>query len=202
LIAIPDLGKRWEGKTVCIFASGNSLTDAQIASAQAKRGWHYIAVNDTYKRAPFADVLYACDLKWWQAHIENIEFSGERWTRDRRIHRQYGVNWIASDNGHGLGLDRVHFGANSGYQAVNLAYLWGAARIVLLGFDCKPVNGKAHWFGQHEHGLNRIQNFALWAQNFKRLAADLRRLNIEVINCSPDTALDCFTLQDIDQIAD
>ena len=65
---------------------------------------------------------------------------------------KYNLNWVRGSSQRGLGHDRVHFGGNSGFQAINLAFLWGATRIILLGFDCKAVAGKDHWFGQHPQG--------------------------------------------------
>lgn len=91
----------------------------------------------------------------------------------------------------------MHFGGSSGYQAINLAYLWGATRIVLLGFDCKPVDGKDHWFGQHPSGLTQIQPYSLWLENYVDLARDLKAEGVEVINCSPDSALRCFPVDTI-----
>lgn len=197
--AIPDYGERWHGQTVVIFGSGNSLTDEQIEKA---RGLHcsYIAINDTYKRVHFADVLYACDYRWWAKHHNEIEFKGELWTQDIKSRHEFSLNWVLGRNKNGLGSDCVHFGGNSGYQAINLAYLWGAKRIILLGFDCKPINGQAHWFGQHPEGLNKTQNFDFWINHFNQLAKDLERENIEVINCSMDSALECFKKVKIEEL--
>ena len=189
---------RWEGETVCIIASGPSLTQEQVEQAKAK-GWRYIAVNDSYKLAPFADVLYACDGKWWNKY-HDLQFEGEKWTQDIHAKRKYGLNWIHGQQGRGLGYDAIHFGANSGYQAINLAFLWGAKRIVLLGFDCKTIDGKAHWFGQHPHDLNRVQPFQHWLSNFRQLASDLEAEGVEVINCSPDTALTCFQRRPLEEL--
>ena len=102
----------------------------------------------------------------------------------------------------GLGEDRVHFGGNSGFQAINLAYLWGAKRIVLLGFDGKAVGGKDHWFGQHPQGLTQVQPYSLWLDHFPQLAYDLKREGVEVINCSPDSAITCFKGADIETVTD
>lgn len=190
--ANPNLGLRWENETVVIFGSGNSLTDEQIETARELQ-CSYIAINDTYKRVPFADVLYACDYKWWNVHFEDIDFKGELWTQDLRAKRDFGLSWVLGRNKSGLGSDCVHFGGNSGYQAINLAYLWGAKRILLLGFDCKAVDGKTHWFGQHPNGLNQNQGFLTWIKNFEQLAQDLKAEGVEVINCSPDSALEVFT---------
>lgn len=197
--ANPNLGKRWQDETVVIFGSGNSLTDEQIELARQMQ-CNYIAINDTYKRVPFADVLYACDYKWWNLHFDEITFTGELWTQDLRAKREFGLSWVLGRNKNGLGSDCVHFGGNSGYQAINLAYLWGAKKIILLGFDCQPIDGKSHWFGQHPQGLNQTQNFAMWIGNFNLLAKDLESEQIEVINCSMQSALECFKKVKIEEL--
>jgi len=181
---------RWAGETVCVIASGPSLTIEQIETARQK-ATRFIAVNDSYKLAPFADALYACDGKWWDFHHE-LQFHGEKWTQDVRAARKYSLRYLPGRRQPGLGRDCVHFGSNSGYQAINLAYLWGASKIILIGFDCKPINGKPHWFGKHPEQLNQTQPYAVWIENFKGLAADIEAEGIEVINCSPDSALDGF----------
>jgi hypothetical protein len=184
----------WTGETVCIIASGNSLTQEDIAHAAQ---YKTIVVNDCYKLAPWANVLYACDTKWWRSQV--VSFNGEKWTQCKESAIRFNLNHIEGKHEKGLGKDLIHFGGASGYQAINLAYLWGAKKLLLLGFDCKKVDNKAHWFGQHPKGLARNQPFAVWIENFKQLAIDLEQAGVEVINCSPDSALDCFKKKRINE---
>jgi hypothetical protein len=197
--AIPDLGKRWDGETVVIFGSGPSLTNEQVEAARLLNA-KYIAINDTYKFAEFADVLYGCDYKWWNHHFEDIVFAGEMWTQDIRARREFGLNWVLGRAKAGLGKDYIHFGSHSGYQAINLAYLWGASRIILLGYDCRSIEGKAHWFGQHPAGLNQQQGFGTWLSHYTQLADDLDAEGVEVINATPESAIRVFTDKPITEI--
>ena len=91
----------------------------------------------------------------------------------------------------GLGRDKLHHGSNSGYQAINMAYLLGATQIILLGYNMGKPNGKAHFFGDHPKGL-RNGNYESYINNFTRLAEDLAHEGVEVINCTPDTRLTQF----------
>jgi hypothetical protein len=92
-----------------------------------------------------------------------------------------------------LGRECIHFGGNSGYQAVNLAFLRGARRIVLLGYDMGAgEDGASHWHGDHPGGLNRSLPFHVWREAFPQLAADLATEGVRVINASRRTALGCF----------
>lgn len=106
------------------------------------------------------------------------------------------MNRIGSENRPGLGRGPViHQGGNGGYQAMNLAYLWGARAIVLLGMDCgAPVGEPTHWFGDHTGKLGNPvpAAFESWRKNFILLANDLAADGIRVINCSRKTTLECF----------
>lgn len=166
-------------------------------------------INDTYRMVPRADVLYACDGKWWRKHydavrdaIDRNEFVGELWTQDEAAARNYpGIARIVGRSGKGLGREMLHFGGSSGYQVLNLSYLWGARRMILLGYDNKKArDGRSHWFGDHPPDLGQHQPFNLWAGNFPILAADLAREGIEVLNATADTALTCFPRVTLDAI--
>ena len=85
---------------------------------------------------------------------------------------------------------------------MNLAFLWGAKRIILLGYDCKKIDGKDHWFGQHPTGLVQIQPYQLWLNSFPKLAKELEAEGIEVINCSMESALTCFRKVKIEEVSD
>lgn len=88
--------------------------------------------------------------------------------------------------------DTIHTGMNSGYQAIQLAYLWGATKIILLGYDMQKTGGKAHWHGDHPKGLGNCGNFSKWILAMNDLAKDLKVEGVEVVNCSRQTALKCF----------
>jgi hypothetical protein len=99
--------------------------------------------------------------------------------------------------------DVIHQGGNSGYQAINLAYLWGAQTIILLGLDCsKAPDGKDHWFGQHGPGLTQQQPYDIWQARFPQLAQDLKEEGVRVINCSRQTALTCFERMTLEKAID
>lgn len=145
--------------------------------------------------APWADILYACDGPWWEKYFDEAlrACTGEFWTVDRSAHLTYGLHLIAGSSSPGLGKDgTIHFGANSGYQAINLAYLFGAVRIVLLGFDMQRTGGKTHWHGDHPGPLNRDCPVRSFAKNFPALARDLAGEGVEVVNATRETALECF----------
>jgi hypothetical protein len=147
-------------------------------------------------------VLYACDQDWWRRYHDVIEgFTGERWTQDVQAAKQYNLNHVVGESLAGLGTTPgvIHFGGNSGYQAMNLAWQFGAARIVLIGYDMQRTGGKTHWFGDHPKGLNNIPILDELPARFRSLAADLRNQGCEVLNCTRETALDCFDRVTVDE---
>jgi len=195
-------GIQWPGATVVILASGESLTPLQCqqvlrwrksAGAAARR---CIVVNTTFRRAPWADVLYACDAPWWRKYHAEVDetFWGERWTQDKEATREFGVRWIESRRAPGLGKTPglIHQGGNGGYQAINLAYQAGASKIVLLGFDMHGT----HWHGRYDNGLPNTSPhlFKTWIEGFSALAGDLERMGVDVVNCTPGSALQCFVM--------
>jgi hypothetical protein len=196
LITPPD---RWSGEIVVVAAPGPSLTPAV---ANACKGRRTIAVQDAYRLLPWADVLYGCDAVWWHHHKGCPDFSGEKWsTHDdisndkREVAAKYGVHLIAGKPADVFSLNPavLHYGSNSGFQAVNLAILMGAARIVLVGFDMRVVCGKRHFFGDHPAPLNNSVDFSRFVEPFQRAVQSLPS-DLEILNATPGSALQCFPM--------
>jgi hypothetical protein len=57
-----------------VLAAGRASPPADVEACRGKT--RVIAVNDAYRLAPFADVLYACDEKWWKWHQGVPSFTG------------------------------------------------------------------------------------------------------------------------------
>lgn len=148
-------------------------------------------MNSTYRLCLTADMLYACDGKWWDANGGAAEFQGEKWTQDADAATRYGLRQVKGKHGEGLSLDPafIHFGGNSGFQALNIAVHAGAKRVIFVGLDCSG----SHWHGQHGDGLPNPSehNFGHWRRAFAAAANQLRG-KVEVVNCSIKTTLECF----------
>jgi hypothetical protein len=81
-------------------------------------------------------------------------------------------------------------GGNSGHQALNLAVLAGASRVVLLGYDMGHAGKRTHWHSGHPSRTDEsafMRFCAAMATTVKPLAA----LGVQVINCSGGV-LECF----------
>lgn len=197
-------------KTIGVIASGPSCT---VEDARALCGAvETIAVNDCYRLAP-ADHLYACDYRWWSHHIADVmrDFEGQLWTQTEAWvtdknqpvdPSDWGIKPLKSLDRPGLSRTQgeIHRGQNSGYQAVNLAYLLGAKRIILLGFDMKLSGNQRHWFGDHPHPMNANSPYGAFMRNFSSIKPE--DYGVEIINCTRDTALDCFPCVELETALD
>lgn len=191
----------WAGATAFVLASGPSLTQAQCDAVRG-RG-KVIAINTTFRLAPWADVLYGCDGRWWdEYYAEASKTRAELWTQDAAGAKKHGLKLVQSRKSPGLGkaFGVIHQGANSGYQAINLAYQAGAKKIVLLGFDMKRSHGKSHHHGDHPRHLNSSLPFAMWIKAFAPMAKDLADAGVDVINCTPGSALKCFRAEPLEAV--
>lgn len=160
----------------CI-ASGPSLNEEDCEQVR-RAGIPTIVTNNTVQLCPWAQVLYAMDRAWWKEYTElHKDFAGRKCTAVNCEH-----------------AERIGFqhGKNSGHGAIALAAKFGARRIILLGYDCQYTDGKRHWFGDHKKGMANATKLPNWPAGFNRLALQLKKQGVEVINCTRETALTCF----------
>lgn len=132
------------------------------------------------------------DRAWWDVYGAEARagFPGERVTLTdvqgaRRVRTRY---------------SRLP-GQNSGAGAIALAALWGAERVVLLGYDCQHDGGRTHWHGDHPPGTAGnadAKTVALWPAQFRELLPHIR--GVEVINATRRTALSLFPLAQLEAV--
>lgn len=200
---LPD----WSNETAVVLACGPSLCKFDVDYIKHKA--RVIAINNSYVLAPWAEILYACDARWWRHHNYVSCFKGDRWTQEnngstwRGEAEGNGINVISSKNGVGLSVEPslIHLGMNSGFQAINMAYLCGARRIILLGFDCGVWDrNKTHFFGKHPDSLERPSPYHLFRKTLSKIAIDLDDNGVDVVNCSRMSTLTCFKTGKITEI--
>lgn len=181
---------RDEKRTCVVIATGPS---AGAVPVHTTRGWPTICVNDGYRLRPDADAVYSGDQRWWKFHAETVAraTTAQRWCCDERTARELGINWIRFERKPGLSRDPsvIRIGGpvgNSGAQAINLAYLWGARRLVLVGFD---MGAQGHFFGDHPKALRTVSPWKTMIAGMSAMASELHAAGVEVLNCSPLTAI-------------
>jgi hypothetical protein len=174
---------------ICI-ASGTSLTQEDVDYCRGK-GRVY-AVKEAHILAPWADVLYCADEDWWALKQGVPGFAGEKWTVSPDAARQYRLNYVegSADIEWGHTPELIAYGGNSGFQALNLAVVQGASKVVLLGYDYGLRAGKKHWFDGTKHErTSRPSHYHEW---LPRIHAAAKHIKIPVINCSLESAIECF----------
>lgn len=189
----------WCGEACAIIASGPS---AKAANVEQLRGRIKVfAIKESaVTLCPWADVVYGCDLHWWIHRRGLPTFNGLKLAWHDGVSQRFpDVKRIVIKD---KMLDRlltdqpgvVGSGGNSGFQALNIAVQFGAARILLVGFDMHG-NGGLHWYGRNNwaKGNNPSEsNFRRWRKALEGSAPVLADLGIEVLNASPLSALKTF----------
>lgn len=186
--------------TIICVASGPSITQKQIDLIK-QSGLYTICVNRTFELLPNCDAIFACDIRWWyeyynltQTHSPKSELYtiagiGSHFYKKRQKGQQ--IIELPYESGVGLGKDKLIHGGNSGYLAVNLAYLLGAKKIILVGYDHQHTNGKRHWHSDYDKSKFpfNADHMDRMVHNFEILSKDLIDNGIDIVNCSIDTAL-------------
>lgn len=184
----------WPGRTVYILGGGPSLQDVDVERLREQR---VIAVNNAYKIAPWADVVYFQDCSWYSWHYKSLDdFPGLKVTTCIKTKDDPRV--LTLRRGHRSRLDdRPGFlfrGNNSGFGAITLAIKFGAKKIILFGYDMKMVNGNHNWHTEH---IRKVPN-KVYQDQFLRfyelLSMQLPETDVEVINATPGSALGYFPI--------
>lgn len=176
-----------------IIANGPSLTKEQVEACRGKA--RIYAVNNAYQLAPWADVLYACDLEWWDYY--KPKFSGEKWTINEDAAERYALNLIEHDTRLCFSAKKgiIATGGNSGFQALNLAYEQGCRKAILLGFDYHSP--QSHWFGQHPGSMNKNPCMHNWVKHMALAAPVMAESGYQVVNATPNSAIESFPFMEI-----
>lgn len=184
---------RDEERTCIVLGGGPSAGDFP---AEFFARFPVVAVNNGWYLYRQADALWAADKAWWAFHWEAVRqgFKGRCFGADAAQCAELGIEHRAVRFDIGLSIHWEALGsggrpANSGAQAINLAYLAGARRILLVGFDMKPRAGKSHWFGEHPRGVARDSPYKAFIAGMSQMASDLAGERVQVLNCSADSAL-------------
>jgi hypothetical protein len=214
------VAREWDGEAVVLIGGGPSLTAEQVAMVALEHeagNVRCIVVNDAYLLAPWADVCYFADARWWKWHTDGVDkpllgltaeqvrekfaaFAGEKCSiqnagrniTDDAVHILRNKHF--PENGDGLSVDpgALVTGRHGGFQAINLAVLAGAKNIILLGYDGKPAaDGTAHFHGDHPKP-SPVSAYPMYLKSFAPAVKPLENLGVSVVNCSPDSAIADF----------
>ena len=190
----------WAGSTAFLLGCGPSLNVIRKYPTLSHYG-RVIAVNDAFELCPHADVLYFHDHAWWQSNRS-------------RVSAVFQGRWIVTTNSHSMGVSRLRcadatglekdpaalaHGSNSGYQAINLAYHFGAKVIVLIGYDLQTVKGRVHWQQRSSEQVASSQKTmaTVMLPRFATLEEPLRKAGVKVYNATPGSALKVWPYREL-----
>lgn len=204
-------------RTIACIGTGPSLTQDQVAAAR-RSGFELFVCNNAFLLAPDAALLYAVNYAWWAHYFEQVrELPCEKWTTNHQAATEFGLNLIAERNAPGLSRDRdvIHHGHGSGYSLVSMAHRAGADRILLLGYDCKyardyeaknqdPGSTPRHFFGEYpasmQHWPSKQVQKGVHIELVELYRSIARQGLVEVINCTPGSAIDAFPRLPIEEV--
>lgn len=190
--AKPDWFPDWTGQTCIIIASGPSASTVDLSSVQGKV--KVIAINESWRLAPWADILYSCDDAFWKTKKGVPEFKGMKVSQDRRACARYSeIKYIPCDRtSEDLIFDKyaVGWGGNSGFHSINMAAHFNPKTIILVGFDMQ-LTGGIHWHGRHPFHMNNptAKNVDRWRRVVDAAAPVLKARGIHAVNLSHESAL-------------
>jgi hypothetical protein len=206
----------WAGKTVLVLAGGPSLLQSLPVAREAVAAGVAVAVavnnagielarpdgSLVPAMAPWAEMLYAADSGWWQFHAQQaLKFPGLKVSIGDAVVFP-AVLSLRNTGGTGFDPDPscLRTGGNSAYQAAHIAAHAGAKRILLCGVDCHDRAG-SHWHGDHPAPLrnNGVSSFRMMLERWPALGEALAARGIEIINCSPGSALQAFPIMSLEQ---
>lgn len=202
-----EIPSSWRGHTAYIIGGGPSVNDVDLSLIKDKC---VIGCNNAYMFGDWVDVCWFGDYKFYKWHtteykkwfnaykgliISNLD-DGK--INDKRV-------YLVHRKGQGINTEKncVAWNSNTGASAVNLAYHFGARRIVLIGFDCKLINEKPNY-----HDLHLVKDsdykwsYKKFKHFWKKIALDAKKLNVEIINTSLDSDLKHFPIKRLEDAID
>lgn len=182
----------WLDETAFILGGGFTLT-AEIA--ERVRGRKTIVLNSTSRLAPWASVLMFADWPWFREHRPIVDnWPGDVLTISRRAAR------VLPDKVQLVPPPITRTDKLSvGHHAVDVAMWLGVKRIVLLGFDCRLVDGQSHNHQDYSNSHEVLYTTWLlpaWADYPERA----RKRRVEIVNATPGSAIAVFPQISLDRV--
>lgn len=187
---------------VCV-ASGPSIQDDDIALLKKHHEagkCKVITVNCSFRLTPWADMLIARDLAWWELYGDEMRavFNGVSWSTSEAVVAKYNTEFMRLHKGNRyLAVGSGLCDSSSGQQAINLAIYLGARRIILIGFEANANVDKRHFFGSHP-GDNPTN--ALYSEWHTRMSELLKATTTPIVNCSTNSAYKCFERKPLKEV--
>ena len=207
-----DIPRKFEGETAIVCGTGPSITP-EIIKAVDDSGHRVFGANRAWEIFN-CDVVHGCNYQFWDHYWPQIqEQAFDKWTTRPELEGKYpGLEYIEERWEDGLSKDQHWISAHhgTGPQLVNIAYLYGCTRLLLVGWDMR-YNGKTgvrsfesrHYLGEYP---DCMVHWPIYTGDDGELLALIKEMGtikpadygIEIINCTKNSALKCFPMGDLD----
>lgn len=194
--------REWPGERCFIIAGGDSVRRQrkQIAHLTGR----IIAIKQSVLLRPDADVLFLSGERTAEVALPLFpKFKGTYIIVRGKSCPEFGpeVHRVTRTKDHSKLCDLPDHvaGYDSGTSAINVAHLFGATEIILLGYDMQG----GHWFNGEPGIVNGLpfppeSHFQRHMVPLPQIAADAKRRGIRIVNCSPSSRVDCFEKQPLE----
>ena len=164
---------------------------------------HVIGINVAYLIGNWIDIVFFGDKGFYLKHQNGLaSFPNLRISCLPSMGSNSWVKCLQRDVNHTRGISTspklCSWNGNSGAAAISVAAWTGAKRIILLGFDMKLTDSKQHWHNLYGRGeikdTRKLMQlpFMRHLKGFDQIAKDAKKMKIEILNCSPDSAITEF----------
>lgn len=182
--------REWAGERCYILCGGASIVPQRTVIPTLKG--RVIAIKQGVLLRPNADVMFVAGEKGWEICRDVFpRFKGTyivtRGRGDQRFPEQTKRIWRGAPERLSNNPTEVG-GYDAGTSAINLAYLFGATNIILLGYD---MTG-GHWCSTHPMPFPPQAHFDIHTSVLPTFAADLNAAGVRVVNCSPSSVVTAF----------
>lgn len=197
--------REWEGHRAFIVAGGVSAETQNVARLKGEK---VVAINCAGLEkqgglAPFADILYFGDPRFWDQHRREILHFPRRIATTASAARGDRIHLLKKRRPPGLSddPDTLVWQRTNLHGAINLVVHLGANPIILLGADGRrAADGRAHHHKPHKWP----QRPKCWEEQRADLLTTLKPLKkrgIKVLNASPGTAwADLWPVVTLDEV--
>lgn len=210
-----EIPRLWSDQTVVIFGGGPSLPS--LVDGNCFDHVRVIGVNDAFRMGEMVEICWFGDSRWYWWNKEDIDkFQGLKISGNRHpeilgsVVGQPDVNVVLMSSGYGISTkkDKINFNSSSGAAAVNLAWHLGVSRVILVGYDMRMVRMpdgtlKKNWRehpGPEKGGSALSMSFNNFIRVFGRVAEDAKKLGLEILNATPESALKIFPFVELGDV--
>lgn len=180
----------WKDETCYIIGGGPSVTSQPT---HLLKGQKIIVINSSYIAFPEAQFCIFSDMRWWCQHIRigALQFKGTIIATSQSASGAPNLVQMRRSTLRGLSEDRETLMVKNTTltAAINLAYHFAVAKIVLLGIDQKKADdGRTHHHPPHPWTL-MPDAYRRQQSDLPPIAEGLRAKGIACVNASPGSAL-------------